>query len=241
MIQLNKIYCESNLETMAKMPNKSIDYALTSPPYNVGKNGLNGEGRKYDLHNDTLNKDDYFEQQKELITELLRVTKKHVFYNIQMLSGNKASLLKLMGYFSENIKEIIIWNKKHGVPAMEPVVFNSAYEYIIIFSNDQPSKRKFYDVSFRGNQNNVFVVKNTHSNPFAKQHKAIMPLDIPRYFMITFGKENDIWYDPYMGTGTTAVAAIEEKRQWIGSEISNEYVTLANNRLRPYLEQTSLF
>ena len=68
-----------------------------------------------------------------------------------------------------------------------------------------------------------------------------MPLDIPRYFMITFGKENDIWYDPYMGTGTTAVAAIEEKRQWIGSEISNEYVTLANNRLRPYLEQTSLF
>lgn len=241
MIQLNKIYCESNLETMAKMPNKSIDYALTSPPYNVGKNGLNGEGRKYDLHNDTLNKDDYFEQQKELITELLRVTKKHVFYNIQMLSGNKASLLKLMGYFSENIKEIIIWNKKHGVPAMEPGVFNSAYEYIIIFSNDQPSKRKFYDVSFRGNQNNVFVVKNTHSNPFAKQHKAIMPLDIPRYFMITFGKENDIWYDPYMGTGTTAVAAIEEKRQWIGSEISNEYVTLANNRLRPYLEQTSLF
>lgn len=241
MIQTNKIYCESNLETMAKMPNKSIDYALTSPPYNVGKNGLNGEGKKYDLHNDTLNKDDYFEQQKELITELLRVTKKHVFYNIQMLSGNKASLLKLMGYFSENIKEIIIWNKKHGVPAMEPGVFNSAYEYIIIFSNDQPSKRKFYDVSFRGNQNNVFVVKNTHSNPFAKQHKAIMPLDIPRYFMITFGKENDIWYDPYMGTGTTAVAAIEEKRQWIGSEISNEYVTLANNRLRPYLEQTSLF
>tara|TARA_R110000796_G_C14484562_1_gene427080 strand:- start:56 stop:781 length:726 start_codon:yes stop_codon:yes gene_type:complete len=241
MIQTNKIYCESNLETMAKMPNKSIDYALTSPPYNVGKNGLNGEGKKYDLHNDTLNKDDYFEQQKELIKELLRVTKKHVFYNIQMLSGNKASLLKLMGYFSENIKEIIIWNKKHGVPAMEPGVFNSAYEYIIIFSNDQPSKRKFYDVSFRGNQNNVFVVKNTHSNPFAKQHKAIMPLDIPRYFMITFGKENDIWYDPYMGTGTTAVAAIEEKKQWIGSEISNEYVTLANNRLRPYLEQISLF
>ena len=240
-LELNKIYNESNLQTMSKMPDDFVDYTLTSPPYNVGKNGLKGEGKKYNTHEDTLTNDDYLEQQKQLIKELLRVTKKHVFYNIQMLSGNKASLMKLMGYFADEIKEIIIWNKKHGVPAMEPGVFNSAYEYIIIFSNDQPSKRKFYDTTFRGNQNNVFVVKNTHSNPFASQHKAIMPLDIPRYCMMTFGKENDIWYDPYMGTGTTAVAAIEEKRKFIGSDISQEYVDLANNRLKPYLTQVSLF
>jgi DNA modification methylase len=240
-LQLNTIYNESNLVTMGKMPNDYVDYVLTSPPYNVGKNGLNGEGKKYNIHVDTLDDDGYLEQQKTLIQESLRVCKKHVFYNIQMLSGNKSSLMKLMGFFADDIKEIIIWNKKHGVPAMEPGVFNSAYEYIIIFSNDQPSKRKFYDTTFRGNQNNVFVVKNTHSNPFASQHKAIMPLDIPRYFMMIFGKENDIWYDPYMGTGTTAVAAVEEKRNFIGSEISQEYVDLANNRLKPYLTQVSLF
>ena len=98
---------------------------------------------------------------------MLRVTKKHIFYNIQMLSGNKLALMKLMGFFANSIKEIIIWNKIHGVPAMEPGVFNSAYEFIIIFSKDQPNKRKFYDVNFRGNQNNVFIVKNTHSNPFS--------------------------------------------------------------------------
>jgi len=240
-LELNTMYCESNLETMSKMTNNFVDYVLTSPPYNVGKNGLNGEGKKYDLHNDTLSDDDYLEQQKKLIKELLRVSKYHVFYNIQMLSGNKKSLMKLMGYFANEIKEIIIWNKKNGVPSMEPGVFNSAYEYIIIFSNDQPNKRKFYDTSFRGNQNNVFVLKNTHSNPFSDVHKAIMPLDIPRYFMMTFGKENDIWYDPYMGTGTTAVACIKEKRKFIGSEISQEYVDLANKRLEPYLNQQTLF
>lgn len=240
-MKINKIYNETNLDTMSNMEDKSIDYVLTSPPYNVGKNRLNGEGVKYNLHNDSISNDDYFTQQKRLINELLRITKKHIFYNIQMLSGNKLSLCKLIGHFAENIKEIIIWNKKHGVPAMEPGVFNSAYEYIIIFSNDKPQNRKFYDCEFRGTQNNVFHLLNTHSNPFAKQHKAVMPLDIPRYFMITFGKENDLWYDPYMGTGTTAVAAIEEKRNWIGSEISKEYCDLANKRICKYLNQTKLF
>lgn len=240
-LELNKIYCESNLDTMARMEDNSIDYVLTSPPYNVGKNGLNGEGKKYDLHNDSLNRLDYFQQQKQLIEELLRVTKKHIFYNIQLLSGNKLSVMKLMGYFSDNIKEVIIWNKKHGVPAMEQGVFNSAYEFIIVFSNDKPEKRKFYDSEFRGTENNVFTIKNTHSNPFSDVHKAIMPLDIPRYFMQLCGKPNDIWYDPYMGTGTTAVAATEEKRKFIGSEISQEYIDLANKRLEPYLTQQTLF
>jgi DNA modification methylase len=87
----------------------------------------------------------------------------------------------------------------------------------------------------------VIKTLNTHSNPFAKEHKAIMPLDIPRMFMQKFGNENDLWYDPYMGTGTTAVAAIEEKRNWIGSEISQEYVNIANKRLQPYLDQQTLF
>ena len=238
---INIIHNESNLDTMARMDDNFVDYVLTSPPYNVGKNGLNGEGKKYDLHNDTLSDDGYLEQQKKLIKELLRVSKYHVFYNIQMLSGNKKSLMKLMGYFANEIKEIIIWNKKNGVPSMEPGVFNSAYEYIIIFSNDQANKRKFYDTSFRGNQNNVFVLKNTHSNPFSDVHKAVMPLDIPRYLMLTFGNHNEIWYDPYMGTGTTAVAAILEKRKFIGSEISKEYVDLANKRLKVYLNQTELF
>mgnify|MGYP003676063824 CR=1 FL=1 len=239
-LELNTIYNESNLQTMAKMPNDFVDYSLTSPPYNVGDNKMFGkETAKYEGYTDKL--DDYFENQKHLINELLRVTKKHVIYNVQMLGNNKFDFLKLLGFFSDKIKDIIIW-KKNGIPHIEQGIFNSSFEFIIILSNDRPEKKKFYDANFKqGSQNNVFEILNSHSNPFAKQHKAIMPLDIPRYFMINFGNVNDIWYDPYMGTGTTAVAAIEEKKQWVGSEISNEYVTLANNRLRPYLEQTTLF
>lgn len=237
-IKLNKIYCESNTETMSKMPNKFVDYVLTSPPYNVKTERI----AKYKSFKDNFSQNEYFEQQKKLISELLRVTKKHIFYNIQMLSGNKFALHNLIGEFCDNIKEVIIWRKGFGEPAISEKVFNSAFEYIIIFSNDEPNKRYFSDANFkRGTQSNIFEIKNSHSNQFAHVHKAIMPLDIPRYFMQNFGKENDIWYDPYMGTGTTAVASIMEKRNFIGSEISKEYVDLANKRLEPYLNQTTLF
>jgi site-specific DNA-methyltransferase (adenine-specific)/modification methylase len=236
-LELNKIYCESNLDTMKRMEDKSIDYVLTSPPYNVFNKSL----AKYKDFKDDFSQEQYFEQQKELIEQMLRVTKNHIFYNIQMVSGNKIALHKLIGYFSKNIKEVIVWQKT-GQPAISEKVFNSCFEYIIIFSNNEPNKRYFSDANFkRGTQNNIFKILNSHSNPFAEHHKAIMPLDIPRYFMINFGKDNDIWYDPYIGTGTTAVAAIEEKRNWIGSEISQEYTDLANKRLKPYLTQTSLF
>lgn len=237
-MKINKIYCESNLETMKRMEDKSIDYVLTSPPYNVKTERI----AKYKDFKDGFSQEQYFEQQKELISELLRVTKNHIFYNIQMLSGNKIALHKLIGHFANNIKEMIIWHKGFGEPAISENVLNSGFEYIIVFSNNEPNKRYFNDANFkRGTQSNVFKILNSHSNPFASVHKAIMPLDIPRYFMINFGKENDIWYDPYMGTGTTAVAAIEEKRNWIGSEISQEYINIANKRLQPYLDQQTLF
>lgn len=238
-MEINKIYCESNLETMKRMPDNFIDYVLTSPPYNVGYNQMNGDDtKKYKDYKDNL--DDYFLNQKNLIDELLRVTKNHIFYNIQMLGNNKVDFLNILGHFKDNIKDIIIW-QKNMIPHIEAGVISSSFEFIIIFSNQQPEKKKFYDGNFRGNFGNVIKTLNTHSNPFAKEHKAIMPLDIPRMFMQKFGNENDLWYDPYMGTGTTAVAAIEEKRNWIGSEISKDYLDIANKRLQPYLDQQTLF
>ena len=239
-VMLNKIYNESNLETMKRMPNGFVDYVLTSPPYNVGYNQMNGNNtKKYKELDD--NSHLYFDEQKELILELLRVTKKHIFYNTQMLGNNKVDFLNLLGFFKDNIKDIIIW-EKNAIPHIEPGIFNSSFEFIIIFSNDYPDKKKFYDANFkRGSESNVFKIKNTHSNKYSDVHKAVMPLDIPRYFMQLFGKENDIWYDPYNGTATTSIGAIMEKKNFIGSEISTEYFDLGNNRILNEANQTSLF
>ena len=157
-----------------------------------------------------------------------------------MLGNNKVDFLKLMGEFSNRIKDIIIW-KKSMIPHIEPGVISSSFEFIVIFSNDKPENKKFYDGNFRGDFGNVINILNTHSNPYAKDHKAIMPLDIPRMFMQKFGNVGDTWYDPYMGTGTTAIAAIKENKNYIGSEISKDYHNISTKRILNETNQITMF
>ncbi|MGB4985374.1 MAG: site-specific DNA-methyltransferase, partial [Erysipelotrichaceae bacterium] len=72
-------------------------------------------------------------------------------------------------------------------------------------------------------------------------HPAVFPEKLAADHIYTWSNEGDLVYDPFMGSGTTAKMAHIYKRNWIGSEISAEYVELANKRLDPYLRQTSLF
>jgi site-specific DNA-methyltransferase (adenine-specific) len=71
-MEINKIYCESNFETMAKMPDSFVDLVITSPPYNIGKNRINGDFNtniKYNEYDDNLSKEEYFLQTKKWIDE----------------------------------------------------------------------------------------------------------------------------------------------------------------------------
>jgi len=237
MIEVNKIYGESCLDTMSRMGMKSVDYIITSPPYNFGKDNIHQLDSKYAGYTDNLSQEDYYLWQEKVIQEMLRVTKYHVFYNIQMISGNKIVLFKLIGRFAENIKELIIWDKLSGEPAMLPGVLNSVYELIIVFSNDNPDKRVFSDVSWRGTVDNTIRNKKNFNNKIANY--AVMPIDLPRRILQSWSKENDLIYDPFLGTGTTAIACIKEHRNWIGSE-KYDY-EIAEKRIKPYIQQKTLF
>ena len=68
-----------------------------------------------------------------------------------------------------------------------------------------------------------------------------MPLDLPRRLFKYWSNENDLIYDPFMGTGTTAVASIKENRNYIGSEISAEYCKIAEERIANEKAQLKLF
>jgi site-specific DNA-methyltransferase (adenine-specific) len=228
-IELNKIYNEDCLETMKRMPDKSVDLVVTSPPYNVGKNNMTEN--KYG-GGDAMSQEDYGAWTRKIIDELLRISK-NVFYNIQMLSDNKRTVLSILGEYQNKIKDIIVWNKKQVAPAIEAGVMNSKFEFIIIFSNDFPEKRKFADANFHGNFANVIEGNNAaQENNYSEVHKATFPLYLPSKIIHNFTKEGDTIYDPFMGLGTTAMAARNLKRNYIGSEISPEYCKIAEQRLR---------
>lgn len=241
-MEVNKVYNEDCLVTMSKMANGFVDIVITSPPYNVGYNQMYGEDtKKYDTYNDKRTDEDYEKWLHNVIDELLRVTKKHIFFNIQMLGNNKNTVLKLMGKYSDKIKDIIIWNKKLAPPHIEHGIMNSKFEFIIIFSNQSPDKKKFYDAKFKGNFNNVIEGLNATKNEYADVHKATYPLYLPRTILTKFGEENEIIYDSFMGTGTTALASLMEKRNYIGSEIDETYFKLSTKRLNYFSQQKTLF
>ncbi len=89
-----------------------------------------------------------------------------------------------------------------------------------------------------GQRFNVWDVFAEHSRLI--DHPAPFPERLAKDHILSWSNEGDLIYDPFMGSGTTAKAAHQLNRRWIGSEISEEYVELANKRLEPYLMQPSL-
>ena len=102
---------------------------------------------KYDNYSDDLPIDKYFKLLDDVITECLRVSKL-TFFNIQMITGNKIPLLQILGKYAEYVKDIIIWDKLNGIPAMRDGVLNSQFEFIIIFDSEKPYNRMFDNANF---------------------------------------------------------------------------------------------
>lgn len=244
-IPVNIIYHEKWEETLSKMKDKSIDYVFTSPPYNFfntisDKKGKSKMYKNYDsTKEDKLSQQKYYEWQVALITELLRVTKNHIFYNNQILTNNKIALLCLMEYFKYQNKEVLFWDKRTVAPATLEGTFDSRVELILVFSNKTPLDRNFKDGNWHGTESNL-VSLNRDRNKLTYLNKAVFPINLPRKFMLLFGNEGDIWYDPFGGTGTTAVAATLAKRNYILSEMDGEQVKEAKKRVLQYKNQTVL-
>jgi len=96
-----------------------------------------------------------------------------------------------------------------------------------------------------GVENNIWLIKNgmnkSTKDLVAFEHPAIFPEELAVKHVISWTKENDLIYDPFMGSGTTAKAAIQLKRKWIGSEIDENYSRICNERIKNITTQTSLF
>ena len=169
---------------------------------------------------------------------MLRVCSGNVFYNIQMITGNKQALLKIMGRYSESIRDILIWDKKVAEPAMKAGCLNSEYEWIIAFENGDCKGRMFKTLQAgRGEMSNVIRIGKNREN----EHRAAFPVQLPQCLISQFTSPGSLILDPFMGSGTTAIAAIREKRNFIGFELNKEYYDKACKRIKLEQAQLTLF
>lgn len=231
---INKIYNEDCLITMSRMKDGEIDYCFTSPPYNVGQEAFS----KYGDYSDDKSQQQYLEWSIKVIDSLLRVTKNHIFFNIQELAHNRIALDSLMYHYRYKLKDKFIWAKDSGSQATNSKVLSSRWEYIWVLSNQDPLYKNFKDVDTLSDWTNVIKIKTT-KNKHAKDHKAVFPINLPRKFIEKFGKPGDLWYDPFMGTGTTARAAIKAGRKFVGSEMSKKIYSIAIKEIQNTIDNPS--
>lgn len=238
-MEINKIYNENCLETLKRMTDKFVDLVITSPPYNMRTRIRNGKytehekgesfSKKYNYFSDSLPIDEFYSFHSEVLHELIRVSK-IVCYNFQIVTGSKEAFFKIIGDFNHYIKDIIIWDKGNGQPAMHERVLNSCYEMILILEDDMRAGRVIQNAKFkRGEMNNILRIPRGRN--VVKGHGAVFPEMLVGELIRSFSEKGDLIYDPFMGTGTTGVVATKLNRNWIGSEIIAEYCKIANQNI----------
>ena len=240
--RLNKIYNEDCLSTLKKMRDDSVDLVITSPPYNMNLRIRNGEycsrqivkeiSTKYTEFDDNLPIAEYNKFHTEVLRELLRVSEL-IFYNIQIVTGSKRSIFKMIGEFSDHLKDIIVWDKGHAQPSIQKQVLNRRTELILVFDKDYPISRQYRKKGkfTRGTLDDIWEIKRERSKD-GENHGAVFPKELVAEILENFSEEGDIVYDPFAGTGTTAVVAKRLNRKFLGSEISKKYIEVAEKRLK---------
>ena len=244
---------QGSCENMKDIPNNSLHLMITSPPYNVSK--------EYD--ND-LSLEEYLNLLKNCFAETYRVLVDGGRACVNIANIGRKPYIPLSDYVSKIMIEIgfnmrgeIIWNKSAGAgistawgsfqSASNPIL-RDVHEYILIFSkgNYKRERDKNEKEFRRDNISKEEFIEWTKSvwtmNPESAKrigHPAPFPEELPNRLIKLFSFTNDIVLDPFMGSGTTAIAAIKNSRNFVGYEINEEYINLANNRIEKWKEKNS--
>ena len=126
------------------------------------------------------------------------------------------------------LRNKIIWEKPNPIPSYSPDRRYPVYEHIFHFVK---SRKYFFDLTLAKSMKHHRDVIRNGIEPFDK-HQASFPLSLIVPFILTTSKENDLVLDPFMGSGTTAVACVQTNRNYLGFEINSEYCKYAEKRVR---------
>ena len=239
-MDMNNIIHGDCLEVMRGMEAETVDIVVTSPPYNLkaghGTPSLTWTKAPlaggYDQHGDAMPHEEYVAWQRDCLTEMYRLIRPHgaIWYNHQwrQQGGLLQDRADIMDGFP--VRQIIIWSRMSTMFQCASQFLPPSYQVIYLVPKPDfritPQGRKYLDVW------NLYHARN---NP----HPAPFPVEIPqRCILSTAGA--DVVLDPFMGSGTTAVAAEKCDRQWIGIEQSGKYCDMANKRLAEHRSRLTL-
>ena len=257
-MKVNKIYNESNLDTMSRMPDEFVDLVVTSPPYDHVR--IYEGNSQFDF--------------TRTATELYRVLKQGgiVVWVVDDMSVNGS---KTLTSFKQGLEfreigfrmyDLMIYHKVNPMPLN--VKYSNAFEFMFVLSKSKPKTINFLterskwagqkdyhktdihrkkDGAIRGKRTPKPIAETKiKSNVWsyftgkdgtaprgseAFEHPASFPEALALDHILSWSNRGDLVYDPFMGSGTTALMCEKAKRNWIGSEISAKYCEIIERRL----------
>lgn len=242
--ELENTFILGSSENMKEIPDNSVHLMITSPPYNVSK--------EYD---EDLSLEEYLTILRNVFKETYRVLVNGGRACINVANLGRKPYIPLSDYISHMMIEIgfnmrgeILWNK--GASASPSTAWGSwqsatnpilrdIHEYILVFSKGDYKREKnkkentIEREQFMEWTKSIWTMKAESAKKIG--HPAPFPEELPFRLIQLYSFKNDIILDPFMGSGTTAVSALKSYRKFVGYDVSEEYIKLAEKRITPLL------
>lgn len=223
------------LKVLQSWPDRSVDLVVTSPPYNIRNSTGNGMkysvphnsmwipelSKGYDGYDDNMPHDEYAKWQHNVLLECMRILKDDgaIFYNHKWRVQNGLLQDRSDIVYDLPLRQIIIWERCGGLN-FQASYFLPTYEVIYMIC-----KKDFKLVPKANSLGDVWKIKQDLNNP----HPAPFPIELP--YRIISSTNAKIILDPFLGSGTTAIAAKQLGRHYIGIELSEKYCKMAEERI----------
>lgn len=259
-MELNRIYNEDNISLINRMPDDFIDLTVTSPPYD---NLRDYKGYTFDF--ETLAKELYRVTKPGGVVVWI-VGDATINGSETGTSFRQALKFMDLGF---NLHDTMIYSKGGQGATGSNKGYWQDFEYMFVFSKGRLAK--FTPIEDRKNVRGAMVkfekqghrykngetkggriierkeygrrmnIWTYHESDTRTEHPAVFPLQLAKDHIISWSDKGDLVFDPFMGSGTTAVAALDVGRKYIGAEIAKEYVEIANERIKNHTTQTDIF
>jgi adenine-specific DNA-methyltransferase len=248
------VYPGDCIDLLKEIPDGALQLIVTSPPYNIGKE-----------YEKKLNLSNYLEQQAAVIRECYRTLSDHgsICWQVGNYVDNgyivplDTVLYPIFNDLGLKMRNRIIWHFEHGLHCS--IRFSGRYETIIWFTKTKnyvfnldpvrvpqkyPGKKHFkgpragqYSCNPLGkNPGDLWIIPNVKSNHVEKTvHPCQFPVELIERLVLSLSNEGDWVFDPFLGTGTSIIAAIRHDRKGAGADISKQYIDIAHNRIEKEL------
>ncbi len=212
---LNKIHLADCMDIMAQLPDKSIDLAIVDPPYGVGLD-MRLYGSKNAKAGDYIVKEwnDTIPDGK-YFAELYRISRNQIIWGCN--------------FYNKFIKDCgrIVWDKKCEE--------NKTFSHVDIASTSTHKRGVIFRYTWIG------FIQEDMKNKEKRIHPTQKPVALYRWLLQNYAKEGDLIFDSHSGSGSCAIACIEEGFNYIATEIDADYHKASLERIQPYKDQGRLF